>query len=101
MHPVRNNLRYIGASDLCKAYDRIHGRLAGEALNRLGVPAALARTWEKAWTQQSRFFQFGEQITLALPFLRNGKLKSRCWVLTKTNSKVSSQQWEKFLTVEP
>ena len=41
----------------------MHGRLAGKALNRLGVPEALARTWEKAWTQQSRFFQFGEQIS--------------------------------------
>ena len=56
MHPARANLRYIGASDFSKAYDRMHGRLAGKALNRLGVPEALARTWEKAWTQQSRFF---------------------------------------------
>ena len=65
VHRARANLRYIGASDLSKskAYDRMHGRLAGKALNRLGVPEALARTWEKAWTQQSRFFQFGEQIS--------------------------------------
>ena len=63
MHPVRDNLRYIGASDLSKAYDRMHGHLAGESLTRLGVPGALARTWEKAWIQQSRFFQFGEQTS--------------------------------------
>ena len=53
----RGNLRYVGASDLSKAFDALHGALAVPALQRLGVPAPLCRAWQQAWHRQERVLQ--------------------------------------------
>ena len=53
----RGNLRYVGASDLSKAFDAMHGALAVRALSRLGVPEPLCRAWQQAWGQQERVLQ--------------------------------------------
>lgn len=52
-HPAP--LRFIGAADLSKAYDRLHESLAAEALKHLG--------WQAAWLQQTRIFQCGAQVS--------------------------------------
>ena len=53
----RGNLKYVGASDLSKAFDALHGALAVPALQRLGVPAPLCRAWQQAWRRQERVLQ--------------------------------------------
>ena len=59
----RRLLRWIGAADLSKAFDRLHGALAGPALKRMGLPAALVDAWTAAWIHQMRFLQFGSQTS--------------------------------------
>ena len=56
-------IRYTGASDLSKAFDRLHGTLAGQALQRMGYPPDVVRAWQSAWHGQERFLQLGNQTS--------------------------------------
>ena len=53
------SLRYLGSSDLSKAFDSLHGRLATAALRRLRYPASLCQALTRAWAGQRRLFQLG------------------------------------------
>ena len=59
----RRLIRYMGASDLSKAFDRLHGTLAGQALQRMGYPPDVVRAWQSAWHGQERFLQLGNQTS--------------------------------------
>jgi hypothetical protein len=62
-HPDPPAIRYVGAADLSKAYDRLHAELAAASLIRLGWPRCLVARWKKAWISQARFLQCGFQIS--------------------------------------
>jgi len=62
-HPDPPAIRYVGAADLSKAYDRLHAELAAASLIRLGWPPCLVARWKKAWISQARFLQCGFQIS--------------------------------------
>ncbi|CAE7344986.1 Pol [Symbiodinium natans] len=53
----QGSLRYLGSSDLSKAFDTMHGALSVGALRRLGVPQPLCDAWHRAWTSQERVLQ--------------------------------------------
>ena len=55
----RRGLKYVGASDLSKAFDCLHGELSVAALRRFRVPEKLCRAWGQAWERQSRVLQLG------------------------------------------
>ena len=54
--------KFLGASDLSKAFDKMAGTLAGASLSRMGLPQGLIRALEQAWTQQKRFMVLGSFV---------------------------------------
>ena len=54
--------KFLGASDLSKAFDKMAGTLAGASLSRMGLPQGLVRALEQAWTQQKRFMVLGSFV---------------------------------------
>ena len=53
----QGSLRFVGSSDLSKAFDAMHGSLSAGALRRLGVPRPLCDAWHRAWNAQERILQ--------------------------------------------
>ena len=47
--------RFIGCADFSKAFDRIHGITAAQALSRFHVPPRIWRTLLAAWSTQQRW----------------------------------------------
>ena len=53
----QGSLRFLGSSDLSKAFDTMHGSLSAGALRRLGVPRPLCDAGHRAWNSQERVLQ--------------------------------------------
>ena len=53
----RPALRYLGAADLTKAFDKLDESFAAASAERLGLPKHVVKAWSSAWRGQRRLLQ--------------------------------------------
>lgn len=102
MHPVRNNLRYIGASDLNKAYDRMHGRLAGEGLIESSWSTGFSRSdVGKGMDSAEQVFPVWRTDNTCVAISKEWKAEVKVLGLNENKCKSEFAAVGKIFTVEP